>query len=254
MTAKSDLRKKVRAVFISDVHLGNRGSKAKELLKFLAKVEFDQLYIIGDFIDIWQIQAGKMKWRKNHTKVIEIILSISKVKPVYYIIGNHDEEFREFTPLDLYHLHFSDQMVYTSLKGERILLLHGDKVDIFMHRKYRFVSNLGSSIYDLILGANYLNNQLRSLLNKPYWSLSKYLKTKTKNIGKIVRTYESNILKYVKKTGYNHVICGHVHHPDIKMIGNIRYMNTGDWVENCSAIIEDLEGKFHLVNEEIMID
>jgi len=243
----------VRALFISDIHLGTRGAKANELLSLLSKYEFEMLYIVGDLIDLWQINARRMNWRRSHTKLVERLVSISKQKPVYYVIGNHDEEFRSFVPLDLFNLHFVNKRVHRTLKGENLLVFHGDIVDIYMRKNYRLLSNIGGRFYDLLLGFSWLMNRTRAALNKPYWSLSNYIKTHTKNISRIVQRFENSIVRYAKQRQFSHVLCGHVHHPDIREINGIQYMNTGDWVENCSAIIEDLEGNFSIVREEIQI-
>jgi UDP-2,3-diacylglucosamine pyrophosphatase LpxH len=233
--------KKIKSLFISDVHLGTSGSNAKSLLKLFNMYEYENLFIIGDFIDIWQIQSGKMKWKKSHTKVIEKVISLSKNINVVYITGNHDEEFRNITPMEFYNLKIVDEYIH-----DDFLLIHGDITDIFMTEKYKWVAKIGGSFYDNLVSLNRIYNLVRRKFNRPYWSLSKYIKTKAKNIAKVISNYENNLIKYVQNKGYNKVICGHIHHPEIKHINDFVYINTGDWIESNSFIIQDLDNNYEL--------
>jgi UDP-2,3-diacylglucosamine pyrophosphatase LpxH len=232
---------KIKALFISDAHLGTSGSNAKDLLKVLDMYKYENLFILGDFIDIWQIQSGKMKWKKSHTKVIEKVISLSKNINVVYITGNHDEEFRNMTPMEFYNLKIVDEYVY-----DDFLLLHGDITDMFMSKKYKWVAKVGGRLYDNLVLLSRVYSNIRRKFNKPYWSLSGFIKTKTKNVAKVISNYENNLIQYVKSRGYNKVICGHIHHPEYKNIDNFIYMNTGDWVENNSYIIHTLDNLYEI--------
>jgi UDP-2,3-diacylglucosamine pyrophosphatase LpxH len=241
---------KYRSIFISDIHLGTKSCKAEALINFLQKNSCDTLYLVGDIIDGWRIQQNKWYWKQSHTNVIRNILKYSKHNTnVIYIAGNHDEFLR---PLISYNVNFGkiqlvNQYDHIGIDGKKYLVIHGDLFD-GITRLAPWISFFGDKAYDLILSLNNKFNWIRRKLGFGYWSLSKYLKHKVKKAVDFIFQFEQNLASYCKKRGYDGVICGHIHHAEIKNIDDIKYMNTGDWVESLTALVEDYDGTWHILN------
>jgi UDP-2,3-diacylglucosamine pyrophosphatase LpxH len=238
-----------RTIFISDVHLGSRGCKASELEKFLKENSCDTLYLVGDIIDGWKMQQNKMRWKQSHTNVLRRILDMTKKgTTVYYVVGNHDEFLR---PLLRYGASFSRVAIVNSIEhvgvdGRRYLVVHGDMFD-GITRLAPWISFLGDRAYDMLLNLNSHYNFVRHKLGFGYWSLSRWLKLRVKKAVDFMFRYEENICGYAKKRGYDGVICGHIHSPEIKLVGDMVYMNDGDWVESLSALVEWEDGTWEIV-------
>ncbi len=240
--------KKFRSIFISDVHLGTRDCQAESLLDFLKKHESEQLFLVGDIIDGWSLKR-KMYWPQSHSDVIQKVLrKARKNTQVFYVIGNHDEFIRKFIPLSLgENMHLINEYEYISLAGETMGVVHGDSFDsITMNQKWLAV--LGDFIYQWLLRINRpLNRLRRSIGYKRHWSLSKYLKNKVKQSVQFIDNYEKILSDYARQQGLDGIISGHIHHAEIRDIDGVRYMNCGDWVESCTALVETLEGEWHLI-------
>lgn len=237
-----------RSIFISDIHLGTKDSQASKLLDFFRDNESQNLYLVGDIIDGWAIKR-KFIWEQSHSDVIQKILrKARKGTNVYYTIGNHDDFIRGFLPLQMGNsIHISNEFEYISLKDKRYLVTHGDFFDSITMTK-KWLALLGDQAYMFFLKTNRPINYIRKKLGyKRYWSLSKFLKQNVKKSVMFMDDYENILSLHAQKNDYDGVICGHIHHPEMKDINGIKYINTGDWVESNSAIVETLEGEFKLI-------
>jgi UDP-2,3-diacylglucosamine pyrophosphatase LpxH len=238
-----------KSIFISDIHLGSRGCQAEKLLQFLKDYRSDNLFLIGDIIDGWRLQR-KWHFPQSHVNVIRKFLSLSKKGTnVYYIIGNHDEILRSFVKFkpNFGEIKISNTYEYHAINKKRYLIIHGDIFDKLMVNK-KWLMNIGDITYDVAITVNTKFNAIRNIFGMEYWSLSKWLKHNTKHALNYVNKYENKVVEYCKKRKYDGIICGHIHTCEIKNIQNIEYLNDGDWVESCTAIIEDFEGNFHIID------
>lgn len=238
-----------RSIFISDVHLGSGGCKAEELNNFLRNNSCKNLYLVGDIIDGWKMQQNKLRWKQSHSNVIRRILTMAKEGTrVYYIVGNHDEFLR---PLLRYNPSFGrieihNSMVHIGPTGLRYFVVHGDMFD-GITRLAPWISFLGDRAYDFLLEINSKFNYVRHKLGFGYWSLSKWLKERVKKAVDFIWGFEGNITEYVKKRGFDGVICGHIHTAAIKNINGVVYMNDGDWVESLTALVEHENGDWEII-------
>lgn len=218
---------------MSDLHLGMNNSKPKSILNFLNSIQTDLLILNGDIIDIDAIKRGS-KWKNKHTKVLLKILELSKTTKVIYIRGNHDDEIKHFYDAKIGDIEFKNEHTITS-GDKKYLVVHGDQFENF-GGKLKIVYYVGSVLYDILLTANTYYNAIRKKLNLPYHSISKIAKRNVKKIMSFIFKFETKAIEAASKKGYNGVICGHIHTPTIKKVSNIEYMNSGDWVENKTAI------------------
>ena len=210
---------------------------------------------MGDIIDGWKVKDNKFKWRQSHTNVIRRILGFSKRgTKVFYIIGNHDEFMRPFIPYDISfgNVEIFNQAEHMGLDGKRYLITHGDLFD-GITRLAPWLSFLGDRAYDFILGINTKYNWLRHRFGFGYFSLSKYLKHRVKKAVDFIFEFEKNLAAYCKRKGFDGVICGHIHHAEIKDIDGVVYMNDGDWVESCTALVEHTDGRWEIVTWQQLI-
>lgn len=234
-----------RSIFISDIHLGAKNSKAAEAAAFLKQHNCEYLYLVGDILDGWKVQANRWKWNTDHMNVIrQIMTKAKKDTKVIYITGNHDEFLR---PLLRHNLAFGNitiknRITHVSVDGRKYLVLHGDLFD-GINRIAPWISFLGDRAYDILLSFNSKFNWLRRRFGFGYWSLSGYLKQHVKGAMNFIYEFEKNLISYAERKGFNGVICGHVHKPEIRQFENtILYMNDGDFVESISALVETYEG------------
>jgi UDP-2,3-diacylglucosamine pyrophosphatase LpxH len=238
-----------KSIFISDVHLGTRDCKAEQLLDFLKHNKSESLYLVGDILDGWRIQQNKWFWNQAHSNVVQKILKLAKHKTrVVYVAGNHDEFLRPLMP---YGIGFGDieivnQIEHVGLDGKRYLVVHGDMFD-GISTLAPWLSILGDKGYDLILLLNNKFNWVRHKMGFGYWSLSKYIKSKVKSAVSFIFEFETNILEYCKKRKFDGIICGHIHHAELKEVDSLVYMNCGDWVESMTAIVERYDGVFEII-------
>ncbi|HEY1770666.1 MAG TPA: UDP-2,3-diacylglucosamine diphosphatase [Chthoniobacterales bacterium] len=235
-----------RTVWISDVHLGTRGSNAGALLDFLRETDFETLFIVGDLIDIWSLRRG-IYWPQEHNDVIQKILrKARKGARVIYVPGNHDEFLRGH--LGAYGaIMVQRHAIHLCANGERMLVIHGHELDtVVQHMKWLAV--LGDLGYQLLLALNPAVNAFRRLFGFGYWSLSKAVKRRVKDAVSFIGAYEEAVVRYSERYSVQSVCCGHIHTPVMRRIGPITYYNCGDWVENCSAMVEHLDGRIELLN------
>jgi UDP-2,3-diacylglucosamine pyrophosphatase LpxH len=243
------MQRTYRSIFISDVHLGVKDCKAEQLNNFLKHNTCDTLYLVGDIIDGWKVQQNKLRWKQSHTNVIRRILGHAKRGTrVVYVAGNHDEFLRPMIPygLSFGSVEIHNQTEHIGADGRHYLVVHGDLFD-GITRLAPWLSFLGDKAYDVILGFNTTFNRWRHRLGLGYWSLSQYLKQRVKKAIDFVFQFERNLAQYCKKRGFDGVICGHIHHAEIKLIDGVIYMNDGDWVESCTALVEHWNGRWEII-------
>ena len=238
-----------RSIFISDVHLGTKDCKANQLNNFLKHNNCNTLYLVGDIIDAWKIQQNRWRWRQSHTNVIRRILGYAKRGTrIVYIAGNHDEFLRPLIPygIGFGEIEIVNQTTHTGADGQRYLVTHGDLFD-GITRLAPWISFLGDRAYDVVLSINSRFNWIRHKMGFGYWSLSQYLKKRVKKAIDFIFQFEQNLATYCRKRGFDGVICGHIHHAEIKQIDGVTYMNDGDWVESCTALVEHHDGRWEII-------
>lgn len=236
-----------KSIFISDIHLGTRGCQADALCSFFKEHTCDNLFLVGDVLDGWRL---KKKWYfpQSHANVVRRILTAAKRGTnVYYILGNHDEAFRKFLQFDIEigNIKLLDRYSYTAVNGKNYLVIHGDFFDALMIDR-KWLMHIGDTLYDLMIWFNTHFNRVRILFGLPYWSLSKWLKDNTKQALNFINKYEEHVAEYCRDNGYDGIICGHIHHAEIKIINGVEYMNDGDWVESGTALLEHTDGTFEI--------
>jgi UDP-2,3-diacylglucosamine pyrophosphatase LpxH len=240
---------KIKTLFISDIHLGNHKSQAGKLLEVLKEIEYENLVIVGDFIDLTSLKK-KFYWNTDHSTVIQKILRSSrKGVKVTYILGNHDFYLRGLIKdenINIGDIEICDEMYYETLKGEKIYICHGDQFDGFV-RLHPFLYVLGDWAYEFSFKINKVYNRFRRIFGLEYWSLSQYLKSKVKNAITFINDFKILSLKKLDEVDCNSIMIGHIHTPAIEKIGEKTYYNTGDFCETCSYLYEDLDGDIKLV-------
>jgi UDP-2,3-diacylglucosamine pyrophosphatase LpxH len=239
--------KQYRTIWLSDIHLGTRGCKAEFLLDFLKHHESEYLYLVGDIIDGWRLKKS-WYWTQYHNDVVQKILrKARKGTRVFYLPGNHDEVLRDYTQMQFGGIEVHDELIHTTVDGRKFLILHGDQFDgVVQYAKWLAI--LGDWAYDFSLMLNHFFNVVRRKLGYPYWSISAYLKHKVKNAVSFISTYEKTLAEEAARREVDGIICGHIHKAEIRYIGNILYCNDGDWVESCTALVEDWDGQLSIVH------
>mgnify|MGYP000025778725 FL=1 len=239
--------RRYRSIFISDVHLGMRGCKAEFLLDFLNATEASHLYLVGDIFDGWRMKKS-WYWPSSHSAVVQAILrKARKGTQVIYVPGNHDEILRGYTGVHFCDIEVMEQTVHTTADGRRFLVLHGDQFDGVV--KYaKWLALLGDSAYNIMLQVNHWFNAVRRRLGFGYWSLSAYLKFKVKNAVQFIDNFERAVADEARRYHVDGVICGHIHHAEHRDIEGVTYVNDGDWVENCTALVEHHDGRMEILN------
>ena len=226
-----------KAVIVSDLHLGTKDSKAKEFIEFLEKYPTDLLILNGDIVDGWALNRGA-KWKKQHTNAISKILKVSNKTKVIWIRGNHDEFLAEFIGM-----HFGNIEIREDYVISNHYVFHGDVIDVFI-TKYKWLAKIGSVGYDFALWLNRWYNRYRVWRGLPYQSISQEIKAGVKAATSYINDFEIAAIKMASKHGCQGVICGHIHQPADLMINGARYLNSGDWIENRTAILLDYQDKF----------
>lgn len=233
-----------RCIWISDLHLGTRSSRAEGLLDFLRHHQAERYYLVGDIVDGWALKRS-WYWPASHNTLLQVLLERAGEAEMVYIPGNHDEAARQFPGLQLGGITIQQKAIHTTADGRRLLVLHGDEFDgIVRHAKW--LSKLGGWAYQTLLALNRHVNRVRRWMNKPYWSLAAAAKTTTKRAVQFIADFEHAVVEQAEREDVDGVICGHIHVPDLRPIGGITYANTGDWVENCTALVEHMDGRLSL--------
>jgi UDP-2,3-diacylglucosamine pyrophosphatase LpxH len=230
---------KYKAIIVSDIHLGTKDSKAKEFIDFLESHPTDLLILNGDIVDGWALNRGA-KWKKQHTKVISKLLKISNKTKIIWIRGNHDEFISEFIGS-----HFGNIEIRENYKLNNYFVFHGDIIDVFI-TKYKWLAKIGSIGYDFALWLNRWYNRYRTWRGLPYQSISQEIKAGVKSATNYINDFEVTATKMAKQHDCVGVICGHIHQPADVMIENTHYLNSGDWVENRTAILLDMQDNFSI--------
>jgi len=237
--------RQVRAAWISDVHLGTRTSNAEALLQFLRDYECEKLYIVGDLIDIWQLRRGRY-WPQTHNDVIQKILrKARKGVPVVYIPGNHDEFVSTFAG-SYGNIAIQERAIHVTADGRRVLIIHGHELDTVVQNA-KWLAYLGDAGYQFLLSLNPVINFFRRRFGLGYWSLSAYAKKRVKDAVSFIGEFEKAIVRYAEKFRVDAVLCGHIHNAAIHQLSRATYYNCGDWVESCTALIEQRDGTIELV-------
>ncbi|HEY3639351.1 MAG TPA: UDP-2,3-diacylglucosamine diphosphatase [Rhizomicrobium sp.] len=236
-----------RAIFISDTHLGTRGCKAELLADFLARNSCDTLYLVGDIVDGWRLKR-RWFWPEAHNRVLEALLhKIDMGTRVIYVPGNHDEVLRTYCGREIAGVELMDEAVHETADGRRLLVLHGDRFDaVIAYAKW--LAHLGDGAYTLALHLNEICHVIRRRLGLKYWSLSAFLKHKVKNALEYICRFEDAVARDVKARGFDGVVCGHIHHATMKTLEGVLYINDGDWVESCTALVEDMRGHLEIIH------
>ena len=239
--------RRYRAIFISDLHLGTRGCKADCLLDFLQHVHSDYLYLVGDIVDGWRLRK-RWFWPEAHQKILHGLLARAEDGTrVVYLPGNHDEALRKWIGTTFGGVRVMHDVIHRTADGRRLLVIHGDAFD-GVCRDMKWLALVGSVAYDTSLWLNNWLNAARRWLGLRYWSLSGFLKDQVKAACRFIDRYERSLAIEAQRRGVSGVVCGHVHRPEIRTIEGIEYFNDGDWVENCSALVEHWDGRLELVN------
>ncbi len=238
---------KYKTVILSDIHLGTEDCKIEEVNAFLKHTRCERLILNGDIIDGWSLKR-KLNWKKGHTKFVRRILKIAEKRDtdVIYIRGNHDDFLAHYLPLVFDRIQLVEEYVLPTAKGD-YLCIHGDCFDaVTTHSK--FISILGDVGYQTLLKINRYYNKWRVLRGKEYFSISKAIKAKVKNVVNHISHFEDHLKELAHKRQCTGIICGHIHTAEDKMIGDIHYLNSGDWVESMTAIVEHYDGRFELID------
>lgn len=242
------LRPHYRTIVLSDIHLGTKHAKVNEVTDYLSSVDCDRLILNGDIIDGWHLQkSGIKKWRPEHTRFFKVIMKMMEKHDteIIYVRGNHDDFLDTLTPLKMGCMKIVKEYFLEGLDGNRYLVVHGDIFDrVCTHMKW--LALLGDAGYTALLWLNSLYNRWRCYRHKPYYSLSQAIKQKVKNAVSYISDFEQVLASVARERLCQGVICGHIHHPDDRMIGSIRYLNSGDWVETLSALTEDYQGNWNI--------
>jgi UDP-2,3-diacylglucosamine pyrophosphatase LpxH len=238
-----------RSIFISDTHLGTRGCRADFLADFLKSVTCENLFLVGDIIDGWRLRRSWF-WDKHHDEVLRLVLRAARSGTnVSYVPGNHDEMMRKYVPLGLEICGVKLQMEteHTTADGKRLLITHGDAFDSVV-RHAKILALLGDWAYTVALGVNRYFNKARVFLGYPYWSLSAWLKLQVKEAVKAIDRFETALADDARARGFDGVVCGHIHHAEMRMVNGVLYLNDGDWVESCTALVEHQDGRLELID------
>jgi len=237
---------RVRSVWISDVHLGTKDCQATALLDFLKTVECDTLYLVGDIVDGWQLRRT-WYWPQTHNDVVQKLLrKARKGTRVIFIPGNHDEFARKYVEHNFGGIEVADEWIHTTADGRQLWVTHGDLYDGVIQCA-RWLALLGDWAYEFTLKVNRWFNRARARMGLPYWSLSKYLKLKVKRAVSYLGDFEDALAKEARKRGVQGVVCGHIHHAEMRDIGGILYCNDGDWVESLTALVEHPDGRLEIL-------
>ncbi len=238
-----------RSVFISDVHLGTRGCRSDFLADFLRQVSCEKLFLVGDIIDGWRLRKS-WYWDAGCDEVLRLILKQARAgTDVTYIPGNHDEMFRAWMPLglEIAGIKLRKEASHTTADGRRLLVLHGDEFDSVV-RYAKFLALLGDWAYNAAIACNTYFNAIRRRLGYPYWSLSQWLKRQVKEAVKAIDRFETAVATEAKRRGFDGVVCGHIHYAEMREVNGVLYINDGDWVESCTALVEHHDGRLELVD------
>lgn len=240
----------VRAIWVSDVHLGTKASKAAALSEFLAGYRAESLYLVGDIVDGWALRKS-WYWDAAHNDVVRLLLKAAREgTQVRLLCGNHDEFLRDWIGQNFGGIQIQEEAEHRTADGRRLLILHGDRFDLVV-RGSPWLAHLGDWAYRMLMVVNTGFNWVRRKLGLRYWSLSLFLKQKVKAAVAYGNSFEDAVTREAKERGFDGVVCGHIHKPEIRPHAGILYLNSGDWVESCTALVEEMDGTIHLVRRPV---
>ena len=240
-------RQHLRAIFISDLHIGTPGFQADALLEFLKVHSSETLYLVGDIVDGWQLRR-RWFWPQSHNDVVQKLLRRArKGCRVIYVPGNHDEFARAFVGHAFGGVDILQEAVHTTARGQRLWVIHGDHFDGVIQCA-KWLAYLGDWLYELTLKLNRYLNSMRGRLGLEYWSLSAYLKHKVKKAVNFISDFEVAVAHETRRRGYDGVVCGHIHHAEIREVEGVLYCNDGDWVESRTALVEHMDGRLEIIH------
>jgi len=246
MLDRPDPTHRVRTLFLSDIHLGSKGCQADQLLDFLRYYDADIIYLVGDIVDGWQLKSG-WYWPQSHNDVVQKLLrKARKGARMIYIPGNHDEFLRDYYGTHLGGIEVVEDAIHVAADGTPYLVIHGDIFDIVI-RHARWLALMGDKAYDFAIWINTYFNAIRRSLGLTYWSLSQWAKLKVKNAVNFIGAFETALAGEARRRGVSGVICGHIHHAVVRRQGGFCYINCGDWIESCTAVLEHFDGSFELI-------
>jgi len=239
-------RLSVRTVFISDVHLGTPGCQAEALLDFLRCVECETLYLVGDIVDGWQLMR-RWYWPQAHNDVVQKVLrKARKGTRVVLVPGNHDEFARRYLGHSFGGIEVVEDAIHQTADGRRFWVMHGDLFDGVVQCA-RWLAHVGDGLYQITLRLNRTLNSVRARIGLPYWSLSRYLKLKVKRAVSFIGDFEAAVIREAKRRGVDGVVCGHIHHAELRTVDGLTYANDGDWVESLTALVEHGDGRLEVI-------
>ncbi len=242
-----DAAVRYRSIFISDVHLGTRGCQAELLLDFIRQVTCERLYLVGDIVDGWKLRSG-WYWPQAHNDVVQKVLRLArKGVEVIYVPGNHDEVVRDFCGVHFGGVVVARDIVHQTADGRRFLVMHGDEFDGVVQYA-PWLAFVGDWAYRTVLMLNTVLNRVRRRLGFGYWSLSAFLKVKVKNALQFIEDFEGAVAAEARRRGVDGVICGHIHKAEMRDIDGVTYINDGDWVESCTALVEHFDGRMEILH------
>jgi UDP-2,3-diacylglucosamine pyrophosphatase LpxH len=235
-----------RTIWISDVHLGTRGCKAELLLDFLRCTEARTIYLVGDIVDGWRLRKSWF-WPQTHNDVVQKLLrKVRHGTRIIYVPGNHDECLREYATLKFGGVEVVEEAVHVTADGRRLLVIHGDHYDLIVQNA-RWLALLGDGAYTLALWVNNYFNRMRRFFGYEYWSLSAFLKLRVKNAVQYIGSFAEALADEARRRDFDGVVCGHIHHAEIRDLGGVLYCNDGDWVESCTALVEHFDGRLAIL-------
>lgn len=242
----------VRSIFLSDIHLGTPACQADRLLEFLRAYESENLFLIGDIVDLWAMRRRGIYWSAEQNTVVQKVLKRARHDVnVVFVPGNHDEAVREHTGTSFGNIRVERDYLHVAADGRRYLLIHGDEFDQ-VTRYHRWLAVLGDEAYSVLVRLNVWLSWVRRRLKIPgYWSLAGYAKKRVKQAVSFIFDFEDSVLHYARERGVDGVICGHIHSATVRDQEGITYLNCGDWVDSCTAIVEHPDGAMELVRWDV---
>lgn len=236
-----------RTVFLSDIHLGSDGARAKDLSRLLERVECRTLYLVGDIIDMWKLRR-RWRWSDECDRIVARILEMAREgTDVVFVPGNHDDAARRYAGLEVGGVEIRMHDIHQTVDGRRLLVTHGDQYDLVVQHS-KLLCVLGDVAYTVLIRINRVYNRLRRAFGRPYWSLSQYVKLKVKTACTFISRFEETLAHEARRERLDGVVCGHIHKAEARDLGGVAYYNCGDWVESCTLLCEDDDGTLEILD------